>query len=155
MARHGHRLTAGIVSVMLAVAACGGGSKSTPSTTSKAAPSSTAAPQTGGASVMTGPVHATLTASNHSPVAGKNWPYSVHVTDVSGHPLTGTVRIQFSFGGRVVGTDHPPVHPLKNGRWHDLLQFPRAAVGFPLTFQVVVHTSAGSVTLNWPVSVKS
>jgi hypothetical protein len=99
-------------------------------------------------------MYATLTAPNHSPVAGKNWPYAVHVTDKAGHPLSGSVRIQFAFGGQVVGSDTPPVHPLRNGRWHDNLQFPRRSVGFPLTFQVVVHTSAGSMTLNWPVSVK-
>jgi hypothetical protein len=104
---------------------------------------------------MSGPVHATLTAANHSPVVGKNWPYAVHVTNASGKPLPGTVRVQFTFSGHVVGTDHPPVHALKYGTWKDTLQFPRAAVGFPLTFRVVVHTGAGSVTLNWPVSVKS
>lgn len=99
-------------------------------------------------------MRATLTAANHTPIVGRNWPYSVRVTDAAGHPLSGRVRVQFAFGGRVVGTDRPPVHPLKDGRWHDLLKFPRASVGFPLTFQVVVHTGAGSVTLNWPVSVK-
>jgi hypothetical protein len=102
---------------------------------------------------MTGPVRATLHATNHTPKVGKNWPYSVHVTDASGHPLSGSVEIQFSFGGQVVGRDRPPVHPLKNGQWHDFLQFPPQAVGVPLSFQAVVHTSAGSVTLSWPVTV--
>jgi hypothetical protein len=76
------------------------------------------------------------------------------VTNAAGQPLSGTVGIQFSFGGAVVGHDTPPVHPLRNGHWSDNLQFPATAVGYPLTFQAVVHTTAGSITLNWPVSVK-
>jgi hypothetical protein len=104
--------------------------------------------------VSTGPVHATFTAPNHHPAVGKPWPYSVRVTDSSGHPLSGTVRIQFTFGGQVVGTDTPPVHPVKAGRWHDNLTFPKAATGQPVTLQAVVHTSAGSVTLNWPVTAR-
>ena len=141
---------------VLAVAACGGGSKSQPSTP---ASTTTATNQTTVSSVGVGTatarVNATLNAPNHSPIVGKGWPYSVHVTDRSGRPLSGTVRIQFVLAGHVVGTDTPPVHPLKNGRWHDNLQFPKASLGFPLTFQVVVHTGEGSVTLNWPVSVRS
>ena len=99
-----------------------------------------------------GPVHASFTAANHSPKVGKGWPYSVHVTDARRHPLSGTVKIQFTFGGQVVGTDHPAVHPVRNGLWHDSLTFPKAATGQPVTLQAVVHTNAGSVTLNWPVT---
>jgi hypothetical protein len=28
------------------------------------------------------------------------------------------------------------------------------AVGYPLTFRAAVHTSAGSINLDWPVTVK-
>ena len=66
----------------------------------------------------------------------------------------GTVDIQFAFGGQVVGRDTPPTHPVVNGRWHDTLKFPAAAVGMPLTFQAVVHTRLGSITLDWPVTVR-
>ena len=107
---------------------------------------------TGGAAVTTGSVHASFQAADHTPKIGKGWPYSVHVTDAGGHPLSGTVKIQFTFGGQVVGTDHPSVHPVRDGLWHDSLTFPPAAVGQPVTLQAVVHTSAGSVTLNWPVT---
>jgi hypothetical protein len=82
------------------------------------------------------------------------WPYSVTVTDPAGHPLTGTVDIEFTFGGQVVGRDTPPTHPLENGHWKDKLTFPAAALGEPLTFQAVAHTSAGSITLDWPVTVR-
>jgi hypothetical protein len=37
---------------------------------------------------------------------------------------------------------------------HDTLKFPAAAAGMPLTFQAVVHTRLGSITLDWPVTVR-
>jgi hypothetical protein len=149
----GGRLTSMLAAAVLAIAVAGCGSSSKPkSPASRSATTSTSAQS--GASVTRGPVHATFTAPNHNPKAGSAWPYSVHVTDAAAHPLSGTVRIQFTFGGQVVGTDKPPVHPVKNGQWHDNLTFPKAAVGQPITLQAVVHTSAGSVTLNWPVTAR-
>ena len=153
----GGRLTSLLAAVALLTgpAACGSSSKS-----KSAAPGSSTTTPTGSSSVQgngsvtSGPVHATFTAPNHNPKVRKSWPYSVHVTDASGHPLNGTVKIQFTFGGQVVGTDTPPVHPIKNGRWHDNLTFPKAAIGQAVTLQAVVHTSAGSVTLNWPVTAR-
>jgi hypothetical protein len=103
--------------------------------------------------VRTGPVRATLVAENHAPKVKVPWTYSVTVTDAAGHPLTGTVDVQFVYGGQVVGRDTPPTHPFKNGHWHDNLEFPAQATGIPLTFQTVVHTKLGSVALDWPVTV--
>ncbi len=149
-----NKILVSVVALMLAggLAACGGSSKSsnttTSTTTSKTSSASAAKP------AATSHIHATLHAENHAPIAGKLWAYSVHVTDASGHPLSGTVRIQFTLGGLVVGTDNPPVHPVKSGSWHEALTFPKAAIGHPLTFQAIVQTSAGSATLNWPVTVK-
>jgi hypothetical protein len=108
-----------------------------------------------GVGVAAARISATLMASNHTPVVGMDWPYSVHVTDRRGHPLSGTVRIQFLRGGRIVGADAPLVHTLKNGHWSATLKFPSSAAGTMLTFQVVVRTGIGSVTLNWPVTVRS
>jgi hypothetical protein len=139
----------------LALAACGGSAKTTTSTPPK--PAATATTTTASAptsSVTTGPVRASLRASDHTPVANRNWPFTVTVTDPSGHPLSGTVTVQFVFAGQVVGRDTPPTHDLKNGRWHELLKFPPRSVGIPLNFQTVVRTSAGAVTLSWPVRVK-
>ncbi len=136
--------------LLTGVTACGSSSKSRSVSTT----SPTATTASGGATVTTGPVHATLHGADHNPTVGKNWPYSVRVSDASGHPLSGTVKIQFVFGGTVVGTDRPAVHPVKNGLWHDNLMYPKAAVGYPLMLQAVVRTSAGSVTLNWPVTVR-
>ena len=73
--------------------------------------------------------------------------------DATGHPLSGTVEIEFVYGGQVVGRDTPPSHPVRSGRWQDKLTFPAAAVGMPLSFRAVVHTAQGSITLDWPVTV--
>jgi hypothetical protein len=53
----------------------------------------------------------------------------------------------------VVGKESPPVHRLKGGLLHDSLTFPAAAVGHPIMLVTVIHTSAGSVALGWPVNV--
>jgi hypothetical protein len=148
----------GAVVFALALSACGGskqGSTTTKSpTTSSSSTSTTQTTATGASSVTTGPVRATLSAQDHSPKTGQDWRYSVTVTDASGHPLSGTVDIEFAFGGVVVGRDTPPTHPVKNGHWSDTLKFPADAVGHPLTFQAVVHTTAGSITLDWPIQVQ-
>ena len=138
----------------LVLAACGGGkSRSTTTKTATSTPTTTA-PATGKPSVSSGPVRGTLTANNHAPVVNKAWRYSLTVTDASGRPLSGTVDIEFVFGGVVVGRDRPPTHPVTDGRWHDTLEFPATAVGEPLTFRAVVHTRHGSIILDWPIIVR-
>ncbi|MBV8432349.1 MAG: hypothetical protein JO244_14375 [Solirubrobacterales bacterium] len=104
--------------------------------------------------MRTGPVRAMLRGAGHAPVVGKNWVYTVTVTDAAGHPLDGSVTSEFAFAGSVVGREAPPVHQLKDGRLHDVIQFPARAVGVPLLFQTVVHTAAGNVVLGWPVKVR-
>ena len=137
----------------LGLTACGSTTQ-TKSPTSSTKSHTTSTPSGPTSSVTTGPVHATFTAQNHAPTVGVLWPYSVRVTDASGTPVSGTVRIEFTFAGSVVGHDTPPVHPVKDGHWQDRLTFPAAAVGQPLTVQSVVHTAQGSVTLNWSIKVK-
>ncbi len=149
----------------LCLAGCGGAAKPrtvSRSTTATQATGSTTTPTqpaegTTGPSprsaVTTGPVRATLRGENHAPVVNRNWSYTVSATDASGHPLEGTVLSEFVFAGQVVGRETPPTHPLKRGRFTDVLQFPARALGIPLTFQTVVRTRLGSVTLGWPVRV--
>ena len=79
------------------------------------------------------------------------WLYSVLATDPSGHALSGTVDTMFVFNGVVVGHEVPPTHPLTNGRLDNKVTFPARAVGIPLALRVVIHTKAGTVTLDWPV----
>jgi hypothetical protein len=134
----------------LGLAACGGSATTTRSTSSAGATASS--PPSGPTPVVSaGPVRGRLVGANHSPKIKHNWPYAVSVTDAAGHPLAGTVTIEFTFGGQVVGRDTPPTHQLKNGGWRDNLRFPPAALGEPIDLQAVVHTHLGSVTLDWPV----
>jgi hypothetical protein len=160
----GRRFTLGQLAVAVSVtllvlgaAACGGKSKTTTTTrtaTSTTSSSTTTTTTTPASSVSTGPVHGRLTAANHAPVVGKDWHYALTVTDAAGHPLSGTADIEFVFSGVVVGRDTPPTHPVTDGRWHDTIRFPADAVGKPLTFRAVIHTSRGSITLDWPITVR-
>jgi hypothetical protein len=145
------------VLLALALAACGGGghrSTTKSQTTTPSTTSTSQTPATGASSVTSGPVRGTLSAQNHAPKVGKSWRYSVTLTDAAGHPVSGTVDIEFVFGEQVVGRDTPPTHPVRNGHWTDTLKFPTDAVGEPLTFQAVVHTGVGSITLDWPITVQ-
>jgi hypothetical protein len=132
---------------------------STTHTSTTTAPTSTSTTTTTGspapaAPALVGPLHATLTGQNHAPIVNRPWPYTVSATDSRGHPLSGTVDIEFVFNGTVVGHDTPPSHAITNGRWHDLLEFPARSTGIPLQVQAVVHTKLGSTTLDWAVKVR-
>ncbi len=142
-----------VAALALALAACGGSGSSTRSNT-RALSSSSGVSATAPSQLNTGPLRASLHAPDHAPKVGRLWPYSVHASDAGGHPLAGSVDIEFVLDGQVVGRDTPPTHPLENGLWHDRLTFPSQAVGHPLTFRVVVHTARGNATLDWPVNVE-
>jgi hypothetical protein len=130
-------------------------------TTGAGASSTTAAPASSNSSVHhaaastgpVGPLHATLSAPNHDPTANRGWTYSLSVKDGRGQPLSGTVDVEFAFGGKVVGRDTPPTHSFHNGEWHETLTYPTAAVAFPLIFRLVVHSPVGTTTIDWPVKV--
>jgi hypothetical protein len=150
-----------ILAVMLSLAAagCGGSSRSTlrpthaPVTTATKT-STTPPPVTGGRLVSAGALRATLSGANHTPTVNRPWPYSIKVTNATGQPLSGTVAIEFLFGGQIVARDTPPTHPITNGLWQSTLKLPTASVGYPLTLRAIAHTSAGSITLNWPITVQ-
>jgi hypothetical protein len=148
-----------LVAAVLAagVAACGGSSSKSSQTQTQTntttVTTATSRPQGGSAAVTSGPVRGAVTAADHAPKVNKLWSYSVHVTDAAGRPLSGTVEIQFVYQGQVVGRDTPPSHPVTSGRWHDRITFPSASIGMPLTFRAVVHTSLGTITLDWPIQV--
>jgi hypothetical protein len=94
---------------------------------------------------------ATLHAENHNPTVNQLWDYSVEATDSAGHPLSGSVLTEFVYSGQVVGQESPPTHQLTNGRLDDAVTYPTESIAYPLTFQVVVTTAQGVVTLDWPV----
>ena len=136
--------------------ACGGGRSHRAATSPSpgAPPAKSSTPGESPASQGRGRVRATLRGANHDPVARANWIYTVRVTDSAGKPLSGTVLSQFVFSGQVVGRENPPSHQLRNGLLHDVMQFPAQAVGIPLSFETVVRTRLGSVTLDWPVMAR-
>jgi len=108
--------------------------------------------------VATGPVHGRIVGQNYYPVAGRHWTFKVTVTDRHGRPLSGTLDVQFTYNGSVVGYDTPKVDPFHNGHWGEYLIFPvnRPEVGLHgFAVQVVVHTRDGSITLVWPILVKT
>ena len=91
---------------------------------------------------------AVLHAPNHSPVENKKWWITVDVTSGK-QKLSGDVNYRFLFEGMTVS--HQPGHKFKNGLYKDALLFPAAAVGKPLTLQVVVTTKYGTKYLPWTV----
>lgn len=171
MRRAGAWLTVALALALAGVSGCGGGtprtssavrssssasmSASTSASTSAPPPSSTPSRTATGtsAAVASGPVRASLRGQSHTPRAGRPWRYVLTVHAPDGHPLSGTVDVEFVLGPIVVGHDRPPVHRLRHGELREALTFPAAAVGHPIALQTVVHTSAGTVTLQWPVRV--
>jgi len=138
----------GIVVLALSLVACGGSRKSSSTTTTPTKPTSTTP-------AYVRPIHATLVGENHAPTANKNWTYSITVTDARGQKLSGTETTQYLYNGVVVGTEKPENVPFKNGYYNDTIQFPAEAVGHPLVVQAVVHTSIGSIDLDWAIEVKT
>jgi hypothetical protein len=98
-------------------------------------------------------MRATLVGESHAPKVNHPWSYSVIVTDANGHSMSGTVDIEFALSGTVVGHDKPPTDLITGGNLHRTLKFPAAAVGVPLEVQAIVHTTLGSLTLDWPITV--
>ena len=137
-----------LVVLPLSLAACG----ATGSTTSSRASVPGKAALT--TSVDTRPLDATLVGENHAPKVNQPWSYSVTVTDALGHLVSGTVNIEFALSGQVVGHDKPPTDRVTDGHMHDTLRFPAEAINVPLDVRAVVHTTLGSLTLDWPITVQ-
>lgn len=78
----------------------------------------------------------------------------VTVTDAEGHRLSGTETTHYTFNGAVVGTEKPQNVRFTDGVYRDTIEFPAAAVGYPLDVQTVIDTSLGSATLEWPIKVQ-
>jgi hypothetical protein len=164
---HPHRLhslgTVSLAAVLsLALTGCDAGKPTSaptraPVTTAATAAATTPPPApavTGGRLISTGALRATLSGENHTPTVNQPWRYSVTVSNAAGQPLSGTVSIEFLFGGQIVAHDKPPTHPLANGLWQSTLKMPTASLGYPLTLRAIAHTPTGSITLNWPITVR-
>ncbi len=93
-----------------------------------------------------------LRAPNHTPTASKPWPITVTVTR-GDSMLSGSVRYEYLYDGSVVS--HQPGHSFSGGVYRDTLDFPREAVGYPLTLRVIVTTRYGTVDLDWAVTTRA
>jgi hypothetical protein len=137
-----------LVLLPLSLAACGANGSTTSSRTSASGKAAITTP------VDTRPLHATLAGENHAPKVNQPWSYSVTVTDALGHLMSGTVNIEFALSGQVVGHDKPPTDRVNDGHMNDTIKFPAEAVGVPLDVRAVVHTTLGSLTRDWPITVQ-
>jgi len=135
-----------VLGSLLALAGCGTGSHPTKTTRPATAPKPPA-------SAPPHPIDATLVGENHAPTVGKPWTYYVTVTDAQGSKLSGTETTQYTFNGVVVGTEKPTNVRFTDGVYRDTIEFPAAAVGYPLDVQTVIHVSLGTVTRDWPIVV--
>jgi hypothetical protein len=106
-----------------------------------------------GASAGAGALKATLVGEDHDPIVGRPWRYTITVTSAQGEKLSGTETTHYAFNGVVVGTEKPENVSFTDGVYRDTIEFPAAAVGYPLQVQVIVHAGTGSATLDWPVLV--
>ncbi|MGO9898720.1 MAG: hypothetical protein ACLP0J_03260 [Solirubrobacteraceae bacterium] len=66
---------------------------------------------------------------------------------------SGSVRYEYLYDGSVVS--HQPGHSFSGGVYRDTLDFPRKAVGYPLTLRVVVTTRYGTDDLDWAVTTRA
>lgn len=99
-------------------------------------------------------MHGTLVGQNHAPKVNMPWTYTVTVTDARGRKMSGTETTQYTFEGAVVGTEKPENVRFTAGVYRDTIEFPPAAVGHPLHVRAVIHTSLGTLALDWPIVVK-
>lgn len=124
-----------VAALALTLGACG--SSSNHGATSTGRTSAT----TSTARAATQSLAVTLTTPKTQPLAGGFWPITVLARTASGTPASGTVSYAFLFGGAVVAR-RPGGH-MSAGVFHDRLEFPARAVGYPLTVQVVVQGADG------------
>jgi hypothetical protein len=138
--------TALIAVILVALAASCGGSKSTAKTTSTASTTSTKPPPAA-------TFKAVFKAPSHRPVVNKPWPITVTVTDLAGKPIAARLQMNVLFKGAQVGQiDNGKIYRFV-GRHHEVITWPVASIGYPLTVQSVVTVKGETKKLLWPVSV--
>jgi hypothetical protein len=103
---------------------------------------------------------ASFRAPNHSPEGGGHWVITVTARSSNGGPAPhARVRYEFLIGTAVVSRQPcKPVAPytcrFSRGVFRDDILWPERAVGYQLTFRVVLTTSIGSRKFDWPVTVR-
>ena len=127
----------------LSLASCGSSANQHP-----AAQSTSAASTSAGATQQLAVAVKTPTGE---PSADGFWPIVVTAHAAGGAPVDGTVSYAFLFGGAVVAR-RSGGH-MRGGVFHDRLEFPARAVGYPLTVQVIVRTPGATGTTERQVTV--
>ena len=131
--------------LLVALAASCGGSKSTAKTTSTAGTATTKPPVAAFTAVFSAPTH--------HPVVNKNWPITVTVSNPAGKPIAATLQMNVLFQGAQVGQiDNGKIYHFV-GRHHELITWPPASIGQPLTLQSVVTVNGAAKKLLWTISV--
>jgi hypothetical protein len=87
--------------------------------------------------------------STHTPVVGPLWPDSFRVTS-AGRPAVASLEYEFLLAGQVVARRS---HYTFTGSFHDTIEWPAAAVGYPLTLRAVVRSGSATLDLDYPVKV--
>jgi len=95
-------------------------------------------------------VRATLHAGTHHPKASGRWP--IHVTATrAGVAVHASIEYEYLLGTQVVAHRS---HYTFSGHFSDELEWPAAAVGYPLTFRAVVVAEGQTLNLDYPVQVQ-
>ena len=127
----------------LSLASCGSSGNQHSATQSASAASSSAA--------ATQQLAVAVRTPASEPSARGFWPIVVTAHTAGGAPVDGIVSYAFLFGGAVVAR-RPGGH-MRGGVFHDRLEFPARAVGYPLTVQVIVRTPGAMGTTERQVTV--
>jgi hypothetical protein len=125
-----------------------------PSPAASAAPGASAhatvAADATSASACAGGVCATMHGSSHAPVVGPLWPDSFTVTS-GGHAAPASLEYEFLLAGQVVARRS---HYTFRGTFHDTIEWPAPAVGYPLTLRAVVRSGPETLDIDYPVKVR-
>lgn len=100
-------------------------------------------------SASAGGVTATLRAGTHNPRVGVGWPIQVTAMR-GGAPAHASVSYEFLLGSQVVARRS---HYSFTGRFSDVLRYPAASVGYPLSFRAVVSAEGAGLNLDYPIQV--
>ena len=98
-----------------------------------------------------GAVTASMHGSTHQPRVGPLWPVSFIVT-TAGRPAPASLEYEFLLAGQVVAHRS---HYRFAGRFHDTIEWPAAAVGYPLTLRAVIRAGGALLNLDYAVKVGS
>ena len=141
MQRRSPQIVLFAVFMLVFAAACGASSGATTASTTKPTASSAL------------PFKATFSAPSHHPVVNKNWPITVTVSNPAGKPIAATLQMNVLFQGAQVGQiDNGKIYHFV-GRHHELITWPPASIGQPLTLQSVVTVNGAAKKLLWTISV--